>query len=696
MPGDDVRRLLMLHTRNEYDVKRKSLKKIDKELEAYPRPSTSSSVYSESTVNTDATNDNDSNMLHDGDELEPEDDPASLQTTLASLLPHDQLHEQMRKKKAFYDGWREGPIRFLPTYKYDVGSIGVFDSSEKKRAPSWCDRILYRTRKDRLAYKQKVEVEEQAKKRDEEMKARGLDKTDDVLFDYDPDTDGTYDEFDQQQDTVATEQIVPTREGFEDRIQLEYYTSHQRVLSSDHKPLDAIFVLTYDAVDREVRSRIQAEIAKEMDKDENESRPNVTLVVDHAEVKDGSAEGINFEHVKFDVPITHYITVANTGQVAAKVAFVEELMSGAPPWLDVRFHDEILHSPTTNQEQKLEPGETATIAITIHVTLPSDTRYLNDSSNSLETVLVLRVESGRDHFITIRGTWLTTCFGLSLDQLTRIPESGARTATISSTLLDQDVKWSSPRELFRLTEALEESLERAVAEAGMKDSDIPAPWSSTGWPFVASTCHTPQAELDLQTIAIRDALDTNSSFPSPTIDSDLTQESKVEALAHILLQFLASLDGGIIDAPLWSSILFSLTNYERTRGKAPADPEAIRSLILETMSSSPTRSVAFTFITFMLARVANEVAPVHSTEEQGQKWSSPGKGGAAAAVVLGRARGASEDPKVARRREVEKKFAEVFEKAMFRVEEKAGKEAKREEDKRKQVLGLFMYGRWGE
>ncbi|CAK7216392.1 hypothetical protein SBRCBS47491_002809 [Sporothrix bragantina] len=63
---------------------------------------------------------------------------------LGKLLERDQLLVARRRNAGFrLRAFDELPIRFDPTYKYDVGTDN-YDTSEKKRSPAWCDRLLYR------------------------------------------------------------------------------------------------------------------------------------------------------------------------------------------------------------------------------------------------------------------------------------------------------------------------------------------------------------------------------------------------------------------------------------------------------------------------------------------------------------------------------------------------------------------------
>jgi hypothetical protein len=148
----------------------------------------------------------------------------------------------MKHGKAFHDGWEEGPIRFLPSYKYDVGKVGVFDSSEKRRCPSWCDRILYRTRARKQQYEAKIRDIEEARKRDAEMKLKGMDMPGDfdVMYEYDPDTDGeTYEEYDENEDpepesiTTKDELSVCTRVVASRRAMSLLLALHNEYLTDD-------------------------------------------------------------------------------------------------------------------------------------------------------------------------------------------------------------------------------------------------------------------------------------------------------------------------------------------------------------------------------------------------------------------------------------------------------------------------------
>ncbi|KAK4250704.1 Endonuclease/exonuclease/phosphatase [Corynascus novoguineensis] len=63
---------------------------------------------------------------------------------LSKLLERDQLLVARRRNPGFrLRAFEELPIEFAPTYKYDVGTDN-YDTSEKRRSPAWCDRLLYR------------------------------------------------------------------------------------------------------------------------------------------------------------------------------------------------------------------------------------------------------------------------------------------------------------------------------------------------------------------------------------------------------------------------------------------------------------------------------------------------------------------------------------------------------------------------
>ena len=712
MPGEDVRRLLMRHTRNEYGNEQTSSKRIEHELakpespsfsgnqEAASRPSEdgTSSTLTVTGVSSDQSVTSSINTLPSQETLDPASDPASLQTTLSSLLVHDQLHAQMLSRKAFHDGWREGTIDFLPTYKYDIGSVGMFDSSEKQRGPSWCDRILYRTRKDKLGYEQRLRDEEMAKKKDNDMKLQGVvDAVTDesVLFDYDPETDGAENEDNEPNEETPDFEWLTTKSGFEDRLILDYYKSHQRVLSSDHKPLNAVFTLDYDAVDPDMKARIHQEVARELDKAENEGRPVVTVVVDHQRDADSIQtdssprfEGVDFGHVKYDHVKTRSVTIANTGRVPATVGFVDRsIESGqpggiSPPWLKINFDrppDNQKSNPAAFPEHTLHPGDAANVVLTIHVNDLDLVRRLGDKAESLEDVLVLRIHSGRDYFLPVRGEWQQSAFGRSIEKLVRIPEGGVRRwqhqKPGGGSHGDEGVKWSAPREVFRLTEAIEDLVERALAQWGMTGEADKAPWEKdAGWPFRGWISDEKQRGILRQ--AVREGLDTDQPF-SETFPPEIEPLHRLEAAAETLVQFLKSLEDGIIDEALWLELDKGILDREKTKKTLSREDE--RMWVLDTLSTASAHSISFTFVTFMLDRVANEIAPTLPPSEPQTSAADSVQSNAILSV---------------RKSEMVAAYAGIFADAMIRLPAALkGKDRKASETRRRHVVELFLEAR---
>lgn len=686
LPGDDIRRLLTLHTRGEYNpsgvghkdpegegvIVTKGSETDDETITISSLDSHDQSIYSEST-------------LPDPDDFpeDPSQDPTSLQATLDSLLPHDQLRRLMKERIVFHDGWSEGPITFLPTYKYDVGTVGLFDSSEKQRAPSWCDRILYRTRKAKQDYEQMVRDEQEARHKDEEMRSRGLEEDDDVLFTYDPDTDGDnqysgtpdseYDEYIEDDDVQPQETVE--EEDKRETITLDTYTSHQRITSSDHKPITSVFTVDYDAVDSDLKSKVYAEVAWELDRAENEGRPVVTIVAEGSGGHDQNAV-IDFGEMQFLEQKTAVLTVANTGGVAATLSFVQKPSGdsddGDSPvetgseWLSASFSNldgDGDGAETLGRSATLEPGETVSAQITASIVSPSLVRALNDATSSLDDVLVLRVEDGRDHFIPVRGTWLPSCFGRSIDELIRVPDGGIRKFLADrgikgSIPYDMEQKFSAPQELFKITTAMEDMAERCIADEAML-GDIAIP-KAAGWPLDPEAWMTPAQEREELCVQIAAALDT----AKPVIASmplETPSPRKLEALSSALLLFLSYLTDGIIPSTLWFKLASSLGP------QIGALPDA-KFQILDVLSASPAHNIGFVFLTTALSRIATELTPPVPASAAPHRRLSFRRGPASN----------GEEEAMRRRRSKVRRFAAVAAPAVFRTGEVDQDKATRE------------------
>jgi hypothetical protein len=694
LPGEDIRRLLTLHTRGEYGASEGSKPPegegviIMRGSESDDDDNTGAGSVSSGTHSYEQSLDTNVS-LPDPDDFpeDPSQDPTSLQATLDSLLPHDQLRRIIRERKAFHDGWREGPITFLPTYKYDVGTVGLFDSSEKQRAPSWCDRILFRTRQDREDYEKKTREEEEARQKDDEMRSRGIEDDEDVLFTYDPDTDGEeqpspgaeeYDPYDDNEDQEASETAAGAQGALSrNRINLDIYTSHQRITSSDHKPVTAIFTVDYDAVVPELKATIHAQVARELDRAENEGRPAVTVISEGGKGYDQSA--VDFGGIQYMESKSCSITIANTGGVTATLSFVEKPKAGededapvhASGFLSTSFVSTEGNSddqPPLGSSVTLEPGETVFGIVTAQITSTSLLRGLNGGTAKIEDVLVLRVEDGRDHFIPVRGTWLPSSFGRSIDELIRIPDGGIREfikqwSIEGSIPYNAEQKFSAPKEVFKITTAMENLAERCVADEAMLDgAGLP---KDAGWPLDSSTWITPKSTMESLCEALITALDTDQPLLS-ALPIEAPSAHKLEALSSILLLFLTSLTDGIIPHHLWVKLTTTLPNLTAATASSPKTPSPIirdtKTQILDALASAPNHNVAFVFLTTALARIASELASASASTSAAPQISrrlSFRRPPASAAP--------SEEEMKRRRRVRERRFAEIASPAICRT-----------------------------
>lgn len=366
-----------------------------------------------------------------------------------------------------------------------------------------------------------------------------------------------------------------------------------------------------------------------------------------------------------------------------------------PPWLTIHFDrpsDIQDIKPGTLQQFTLQPGDAATVELAIKVSEISLVQNLNEGREKIEDVLVLRIHNGRDYFLPIRGTWMQSSLGRSIDKLRRIPEGGIRKLQhqrpdrSSHDHGEEGVKWSAPREIFRLTEAIEELMERTVAEWGMRAENAKPPWESTAWPFAAWI--TPEKEREELNYCIREALDTDQSF-NEFIPAETGSLKRLEAVAETLLIFLGSLEDGIVTEAQWVEMEKGIV--ERGKSK-PVSTEDQRMQILELLSTWPPHSTLFSLTVFTLSRIADQIALVDTAPAVPR-----GHGSSRLTKEEVRTLRSVHETARTRRRELDAAYAVVFASAMIRAPETTKEKDRRATELRKRhVVETFLNSRWAE
>jgi inositol polyphosphate 5-phosphatase INPP5B/F len=130
---------------------------------------------------------------------------------LEQLRVRDQLNIERAAQRSFH-GFQEGPLTFRPTYKFQPGTSLYEQRPDKKlRAPAWCDRILWRSSPD--------------------------------------------------VDPKSFRQL--------------YYGSVDSMMTSDHKPVHALFEVAAKTVLQPKKDAVVREITRQLDAMENRAMPKV-------------------------------------------------------------------------------------------------------------------------------------------------------------------------------------------------------------------------------------------------------------------------------------------------------------------------------------------------------------------------------------------------------------------------------------
>ncbi|KAF0974286.1 hypothetical protein FDP41_006896 [Naegleria fowleri] len=263
----------------------------------------------------------------------------------------------------------------------------------------------------------------------------------DPTYKFDSGTD-TYDTSEKGRVPSYTDRIL-WREDERGRIVQKSYKSFKEYKMSDHKPVTSWFEVGVKKIVEEKYKKCYLDIIKMLDKLENDMLPEVAI----------TGQSINYENVKYDEPITQTVCLHNTGQVVCEYQFVPKPQESQPckPYVTIQ-----------PLEGYVIPGETEEIKVTIQVNSQRAPKLLS-GDDTIDDILILHLKNGRDHFISITGNYVKSCFGSTLDQLVKQKYPIQRKDDgLELSSFEKDLK--VPKELWRLIDLL---YQKGLKEEGL-------------------------------------------------------------------------------------------------------------------------------------------------------------------------------------------------------------------------------------
>lgn len=262
-----------------------------------------------------------------------------------NLYTYDQLQKQMQICEAFV-GFKEGPIQFAPTYKFErfENEYAKDENGGFKRIPAYTDRILWRF---------------------------GVDEDD--------------------------------PNGMPD-LSLDEYSSAQSVFSSDHRPVYALFRMTFGVEDFTRKRKVEDEINKELDVRQANYKPSLQI----------SSPFVDLGDVYFEQEYERTVSIRNVGTVPT--IFSAKTPSDFPRW--------VVFDRVHWQDIELAPGRSVSLDIRIVVSSKNGTAdVLCSEGCKMEATILLSANPGNvNELIQIRGRYMATTLGLSLETLSLLSE----------------------------------------------------------------------------------------------------------------------------------------------------------------------------------------------------------------------------------------------------------------------------------
>lgn len=159
-------------------------------------------------------------------------------------------------------------------------------------------------------------------------------------------------------------------------------------------------------------------------------------------------------------------------------------------------------------------------------------RALNSGREILEDVIILRLENGRDYYITVKAKYARSCFGMSVDELVmyadpirNVPLDPVKRVELYG--VDQSVALCVPKELWRIVDA--------IYGKGLNQKEL---FSASGY------------EEEVQNI--RESLDTGTSFG----------DFHIHSMTDVLVSFLTSLSATIVPPSLFPNLEIDAQNLQ--------------------------------------------------------------------------------------------------------------------------------------